>query len=36
MVEDTENKKDSAVDFNKKWTDYEEGFGDLKTESGMG
>ena len=26
------NKKDSAVDFNKNWTDYEQGFGGLKTE----
>ena len=26
------NKKDSLVDFNKNWTDYEEGFGDLNTE----
>jgi len=26
------NKNNSAVDFNKNWTDYEEGFGDLKTE----
>ncbi|XP_065902269.1 fibrinogen-like protein A [Dysidea avara] len=28
----TRNKKGSTVDFNKNWTDYEEGFGDLKTE----
>ena len=26
------NKKNSIVDFNKKWTDYETGFGDLNTE----
>ena len=26
------NKKDSLVNFNKNWTDYEEGFGDLNTE----
>ena len=26
------NKKDSLVNFNKNWTDYEEGFGDLITE----
>ena len=26
------NKKGSTVDFNKNWTDYERGFGDLKTE----
>jgi len=26
------NKKDSKVNFNKNWTDYEEGFGDLNTE----
>ena len=26
------NKKNSTVSFNKKWTDYEKGFGDLKTE----
>ena len=26
------NKKDSLVSFNKNWTDYEEGFGDLNTE----
>ena len=26
------NKKDSLVDFNRNWTDYEEGFGDLNTE----
>ena len=26
------NKKGSTVDFNRNWTDYEEGFGDLKTE----
>ena len=26
------NKKDSLVNFNKNWTDYEEGFGDLHTE----
>ena len=26
------NKKDSLVNFNKNWTDYEEGFGDLTTE----
>ena len=26
------NKKDSRVDFNKKWTDYETGLGDLNTE----
>ena len=26
------NKKDSLVDFNKNWTDYEKGFGDLNTE----
>ena len=26
------NKKDSRVDFNKNWTDYEIGFGDLNTE----
>ena len=26
------NKKASTVDFNKDWIDYEEGFGDLKTE----
>ena len=26
------NKKDSLVDFNKNWTDYETGFGDLNTE----
>ena len=24
------NKKDSLVNFNKNWVDYEEGFGDLK------
>ena len=26
------NKKDSLVNFNKNWTDYEKGFGDLNTE----
>ena len=26
------NKKDSLVNFNKNWTNYEEGFGDLNTE----
>ena len=26
------NKKDSLVNFNKNWTDYEEGFGNLTTE----
>ena len=26
------NKKDSSVDFNKNWTDYEKGFGNLTTE----
>ena len=26
------NKRDSLVSFNKNWTDYEEGFGDLNTE----
>ena len=26
------NKKDSLVNFNRNWTDYEEGFGDLNTE----
>ena len=26
------NKKDSSVDFNRKWADYEKGFGDLNTE----
>ena len=26
------NKKDSIVNFNKNWTDYEKGFGDLNTE----
>ena len=26
------NRKGSTVDFNKNWTDYEEGFGDLKVE----
>ena len=26
------NKKDSLMDFNRNWTDYEEGFGDLHTE----
>ena len=26
------NKKGSTVDFNKKWTDYEKGFGNLSTE----
>ena len=26
------NKKGSSVNFNKNWTDYEEGFGDLNTE----
>ena len=26
------NKKDSTVDFNKNWIDYEKGFGDLNTE----
>ena len=26
------NKKGSSVDFNKNWTDYEKGFGDLNTE----
>ena len=26
------NKKDSLVDFNRNWTDYEEGFGDLNIE----
>ena len=26
------NKKDSLVNFNRNWTDYEEGFGDLHTE----
>ena len=26
------NKKDSLVNFNKNWADYEEGFGDLNTE----
>ena len=26
------NKKDSLVNFNKNWVDYEEGFGDLQTE----
>ena len=25
------NKKDSSVNFNRSWTDYEEGFGDLNT-----
>ena len=29
------NKKDSLVNFNKNWTDYEKGFGDLNTEFGM-
>jgi len=26
------NKKNSSVNFNKNWTEYEEGFGDLNTE----
>jgi len=26
------NKKDSTIDFNRKWSDYEEGFGDPKSE----
>ena len=26
------NKKDSQLNFNKNWTDYEEGFGDLNKE----
>ena len=26
------NKKDSSVNFNRSWTDYEDGFGDLQTE----
>ena len=26
------NKKDSSMNFNRKWTDYEKGFGDLTTE----
>ena len=26
------NKKDSIVNFNKNWTDYDKGFGDLNTE----
>ena len=29
------NKKDSLVNFNRNWTDYEKGFGDLNTEFGM-